>query len=49
VEGGGKEQTMLQTEHPGCRAPKTGRSLREKERKIRCTSLSDLRVDEIGY
>jgi hypothetical protein len=49
MEGGGKEQTMLETEHRGCRGPKMGRSFGEKERKIRYTALSDLRVYEIGY
>jgi hypothetical protein len=38
MEGGGKEQTILETEHRGCLGPKTGRSFREKERKIRRTA-----------
>lgn len=49
MESGGKEQTMLETEHRGCRGPKTGPSFKEKERKIPFTALKDLRVFEIGY
>jgi hypothetical protein len=49
MEGGGREQTMLETEHRGCHGPKMGRSFREKEMKIPCTALSVLRVYVVGH